>query len=162
MSEFFFFLQKRQELEWATAYFSSLSHDTMDCIVTQGTGASSKGATILPKGPTTQPHDTAAKGHDTAGLRAGASGAHACGWPDHRVSCDTKFVSWLGATFVSQYGTARLRYSVATCATALETRCAAGACVAIQTLYRDRGACDTANCARGMAYDTASACCNTD
>ena len=40
--------------------FSSLSHDTMDCIVTQGAGACSSGATARLGGPATRP--TARKG----------------------------------------------------------------------------------------------------
>ena len=35
--------------------FSSLSHDTMDCIMTQGVGACCRGATTWPGGPTTRP-----------------------------------------------------------------------------------------------------------
>ena len=91
--------------------FSSLSHNTMDCIVTQGTGACSRVATTRPRGPTTQPHDTASKGSDTVGLRIGASDAHIA-WPG--VSRDTKIISWLGRPFVSQYGATELRYSAAT------------------------------------------------
>ena len=64
--------------EWATAH---LSHDTMNCIVTQGWGGwagRAVGATIRPSMLVIQPCDTARKGHDTAGPRAGACGsAHA-------------------------------------------------------------------------------------
>ena len=55
---------------------------------------------------------------------------------------------------MSRYGTARLRYSAATRQQRTTTRrvmCAAGASVAIQTLYHDRGACDTE---RGIERDT--------
>ena len=60
--------------------FSSLSHDTIDYIVTQGARTCSKVATTRPGGPATQPHDTASKGYDTASLHAGASGVHALAW----------------------------------------------------------------------------------
>ena len=62
--------------------FSSLSHDTMDCIMTQGAGACCRWAIIRPEGPATLPHDTASKGHDTVGLRVGASDARGhMAWP---------------------------------------------------------------------------------
>ena len=57
MRNFFVFLCR--ELEWATAHFSSLSHDTIDCIVTQGSRGVQQGATIRPgalrHGPMTRP-----------------------------------------------------------------------------------------------------------
>ena len=55
--------KKFLELEWATAYFPNLSHDTMHCIVTQ------KGhqATIRPGDACRGDHDTTEIGNDTVG-----------------------------------------------------------------------------------------------
>ena len=77
--------------------FSSMSHDTMDCIVTKGAEACSRGATIWPRGLATRPYDTASKGRYMAGLRIGQA-ARASRCPGHGVSRNTKFVSWLGET----------------------------------------------------------------
>ena len=58
--------------------FSSMSHDTMDCIVTQGAGACYKGATIWPGGLVTRPHDTASKAITRLGRAQGIVVARAC------------------------------------------------------------------------------------
>ena len=54
-----------------------------------------------------------------------------------------------------------MTFKLITRAAARATRGATGACVAIQSLYRDRGAYDMEACARDTACDTASAPCDT-
>ena len=65
--------------------FSSLGHDTTDCIMTQGwAGARNRHGDTAPRRCNTAPRCPAirpARGYDTADLRAGARGAHARGRP---------------------------------------------------------------------------------
>ena len=147
--------------------FSSMSHDTMDCIVTQGAGACSRVATTPPEGLVTQPHDTANKGHDTVDLCAGARARARMAWPG--VSRDTKIVLWLGATvcvaiWCSRPAMQRCDTAATCCDTTYDTaegaRCRSW--VAIQFLYHGRrGARDTAACSRDTACDTTNARCDT-
>ena len=83
---------------------SSLSHDTMDCIVTQGSwvqpgvpqysraGAGARSKTLR-YGLTTR----LARATTRPACEQGRA-TRACGWHRHGVSRDTKFVSWLGVT----------------------------------------------------------------
>ena len=129
--------------------FSSLSHDTMDCIMTQGAGGCSRGPRhgqeALRHGPMTRP----ARGHDTAGLLVGASGARArVAWPWGDSRYNGLYRGWgrplchnMGSDTgcdTAQQRPATRRWSVATHAAARVTRRAARAWVAIQFLYRDR------------------------
>ena len=61
--------------------YSSLSHDTMDCIVTQGAGACSRVAMIRPGGPATWSHDTANRATTRLACAQGRAAARARAWP---------------------------------------------------------------------------------
>ena len=147
--------------DWMGYYpFSSLSHDTMDCIVTQGAGACSRGPrysqealrhgpTIRPRGPATRPHDTVSRA--TTRLACAPSERRMrsrMAWPWGESRYNSLYHGW-GRPLVSRYSAARLRYSAATrkqrVATRKQhatTRCydtARGKIwVAIQFLYLDR------------------------
>ena len=113
-----------------------------------------QGATIrtatLRHGPTTWPARATTRSACTQGRAA-----HAHAWLGHGVSRDTRFVSWLGATIwcpdMAQQGCDTTQQRPVTRTAASPTRRTAGACVAIQTLYRDRRACNTTACARDTA-----------
>ena len=76
ISEFFFFAEKARDWK-GYCPFSKMSHDTMDCIMTQGAGACCRGATIRPGGPTTRPHDTASKATTRPARAQGSAAARA-------------------------------------------------------------------------------------
>ena len=87
---------------------------------------------------------------DTADLRVGASGsarAHSLAIEGVAIQ---NFVSWRGRPFVSQYGAARLRYSVAApCDTAQERRDTVRSvrgmsCIATRFSVSRQGGCDAA------------------
>ena len=77
-------------------------------------GACSRVAKTRPGGPATRSHDTARKGHDTVSQRAGVcNSARARGLDDRGVVIQKLYRGW-GATVVSQYGAAGLRYNAVT------------------------------------------------
>ena len=152
---------------WATAqYFLNLSHNTTNCIVTGEAGRRRRGSHGQAR---TRPlHGRACLWYDRdrATTRRGRATTRpgARGW---ELGRDTKIVSWL------RRGDLMSRYSAARgCDTTLGTATrTAGACVAIQILYRERGrrqrGCDMVVCRDTMrdttsqAYNMAGQACDT-
>ena len=108
------------------------------------------GPATRPARATRRPYDTASKGHDTVDPRARACDI-ARSWPSQGEIRDTKLcIVAEGRPCVAIQCSQGLRYGAqrpatrhrgaATLAAAHATRCALGLRVAIQFLYRDRGA----------------------
>ena len=167
------------KLEWATAHFGVESRYNVLYRDRQGLGGCAEGA-----------HGQARHCHDTTTIRPRHGQKRLRhGWPARRASgsahthglavevCrDTNgCIVTGGAGLVSRHSalaaairhSSAPRYDAGSCDTrgiARDTACSAcmaGVCVAIQTLYLDRGACDTARViARDMTCDMASAGCD--
>ena len=85
----------------------------MDCIMTQGAGARSRGATIRPEGPVTRPHDTASRATTRSASTQGQAALSRAWFGQGLVTIQKLYRGW-GRPFMSQYGVVGMRYSTVT------------------------------------------------